>query len=126
LRAIALLFLTTVLYAADVSGRWIGKTEFVNRDGEVRSGSVFLTLRQSGEDVNGTAGPSAEWQQEIRNGKVRSGKLTFEVEDPSGKAVVELSIGDEVLSGEAKLHREYGVIAMKLELKREAADKPKL
>jgi propanediol dehydratase small subunit len=114
-----LLGAVTVLQAADVSGRWTGSSEFVNRDGQVRSGPMSMTLRQSGEEVTGTAGPSAERQQEIRKGKITGDKLTFEIQDAAGYATVELTVTERTLRGQATFHRDYGVVTMKLELGRE-------
>jgi hypothetical protein len=109
----------TALQAAEVSGKWAGTAEFVNRDARARSTPILIALKQSGDDITGTAGPTGEMQQEIRNGKVAGDKLKFEIADPGGTAVVELTIGEGTLKGEAKGTREYGVVTMKLDLKRE-------
>ena len=114
-----LLGAVTALHAADISGKWTGSSEFVNRDGQVRSGPMSMTLRQSGEEVTGTAGPSAERQQEIRKGKISGDRLTFEIQDAAGYATVELTAAERSLRGQATFHRDYGVVTMKLELKRE-------
>ena len=78
-----------------------------------------MTLKQCGAEVTGTAGPTAERQQEIRGGKVSGDKFTFELTDAGGRVVVEMTAEEGSLKGEAKMHRDYGVITMKLELKRE-------
>lgn len=119
MKLLAAFLMSAALYAGDVTGKWAGTSEFMNQGGEVRSGQTLMTLKQSGEQVTGTAGPSAERQQEVQNGRVSGDKLTFEITDPGGKAVVELTVGDGSLKGEAKFHRGYGVITMKLELKRQ-------
>jgi hypothetical protein len=120
LKLIIVLFGAAMLLgAADVTGKWIGTSEFVNRGGEVRTGPISMTLKQNGDAVIGTAGPSSERQHEIRNGRLAGDKLTFEIADSSGHAMVELLAGDSTLKGEAKFHREYGVVTMKLDLKRE-------
>jgi hypothetical protein len=118
MRLLTVFLMSAALYAGDVTGKWAGTSEFTNRGGEVRSGPILMTLQQKGEEVTGTAGPSEDRQQEIRSGRVSGDKLTFEISDPAGKSVVELAVGDGSLKGEAKFHREYGVITMKLELKR--------
>jgi hypothetical protein len=118
MKLIGLMFLAAVLYAGDVSGKWVGTSEFTNRGGEVRSGPILMTLKQSGEEVTGTVGPTAERQNEIRSGKVSGDRLTLELTDAGGKVVVEMTVGEGSLKGEAKMHREYGVITMKMELKR--------
>jgi hypothetical protein len=118
MKLLGLMFLTAVLYAGDVSGKWVGTSEFTNRGGEVRSGPILMTLKQSGAEVTGTVGPTAERQNDIRGGKVSGDKFTFELTDAGGKVVVEMTVGEGSLKGEAKMHREYGVITMKMELKR--------
>ena len=113
-----LLAAATALCAADVSGKWSGTSEFVNRGGETRTIPVNLTLQQNGEQVTGTAGPSAEQQQQIQNGKFDGNQLTFEVSDGEGKAMVSLTLAGEALKGEAKYHREYGIITIKISVER--------
>jgi hypothetical protein len=115
-------FLAALLMIAasiDVSGKWVGTSEFVNQGGETRTGPVSMTLRQEGDVVRGTAGPSADRQQELQNGKLNGERLTFETADAGGKVEIALTVRDGVMKGEAKMHREYGVITMKLELKKE-------
>jgi hypothetical protein len=121
MKALILMFVTAVLYAGDLSGKWVGTSEFTNRGGETRSGPILMTLKQSADEVTGTAGPTPERQSEIRSGKVSGDKFTFELTDAGGKVTVEMTVGDGALKGEAKMHREYGVITMKMELKRTPA-----
>ena len=121
MKLLGLLLIAAALYAGDISGKWVGTSEFTNRGGEVRTGPILMTLKQSGEEVTGTAGPTAERQNEIRGGKVSGDKFTFELTDGGGKVAVEMTVGEGSLKGEAKMHREYGVITMKLELKRASA-----
>jgi hypothetical protein len=108
----------SALCAADISGKWSGTSEYVNRDGQTRSLPVNLTLQQKGEQVTGTAGPSAEQQQQIQNGKFDGNQLTFEVSDGEGKAIVSLMLAGEAMKGEAKYHREYGIITIRISLER--------
>ena len=108
----------TAVCAADVSGKWSGTSEFVNRDGQPRTMPIVLLLKQSGDQLEGTTGPSAEQQREIQNGKFAANQVTFDVPDEGGKAVVSLTLAGDTLKGEAKFHREYGVITMKLALER--------
>jgi hypothetical protein len=109
----------TLLAAADISGNWIGSAEFVNRGGETRTTPMHLCLKQEGDLVKGTAGPAPEKQKEIEDGRFSAGKLTFQLTDPGGKVLVELTLDGDAMKGEAKFHREYGVIPAKLALRRE-------
>ena len=114
-----LLIAVTALHSADFSGKWTGTSQFLNREGQVRNGPCMMTLKQSGEDLMGTAGPSVDKQQEIRKGKVNGNKLTFEIQDTAGYANVELTFTEGSLKGQATFHRDYGVVTMKLDCRRE-------
>src|SRR5262249_55410345 len=70
------------LYAADVTGKWSGTIE-LKKDGETKSESAFLILKQEGTALNGSAGAREDHQFPMRNGKVEGDKLTFEV--PQGE-----------------------------------------
>ncbi len=120
--AAAFLGTAAVLLAADVTGTWKGNSEVVNRDGETRQMAVVMNLKQTAEQVTGTAGPAGAEPAEIQKGKVNGDKFTFEADDHGNKVEVTLTVGENTLRGEAKFNREYGVVTMKLDLRREAAN----
>ena len=75
-----LLISAVSLLAADATGIWTGT--FAPEGQE--AGSAHMVLKQEGTVLTGTAGPSAEEQHEIRNGKAENGTLTFDLERENG------------------------------------------
>jgi len=72
--------MAAALGAADASGKWSGNVTAPG--GELTT--AYFELRQSGEDLSGTAGPSAGRQFPIRKARIQGSKLTFEVAMPDG------------------------------------------
>jgi hypothetical protein len=91
-----ILLLTLVasgLLAADATGKWTGTFTPQGSEG----GPALLVLKQEGAKVTGTAGPGADEQHEIQNGKAENGNITFEVGD--GDKVMKFVLkqeGDEI------------------------------
>ena len=97
-----LLLVVPVFAAADVAGKWSGSLQTTRADGKPSDDKVFMTLAQKDADVTGTAGPSADIQQPIRNGKVSGDNLAFEMTTPDGAVVVfALTLANGHLKGEA-------------------------
>jgi hypothetical protein len=116
-----LLAAAVTLTAADLSGRWTGTLEKVKGNpGGPQSDAHYLVLRQNGDRITGTAGPKADAQWEIRNGRVDGSRLTFEIAMAGGKMVLgyDLQVGPDGLAG--KVEPKTGQpIAWKLQVKRE-------
>jgi len=88
------------LSAADVSGKWSGNVTAPG--GEITTG--YFDLRQTGEELSGTAGPSAQTQWPIRKGSIRGTKLEFEVAMPDqGVMRFDLTVEGERIQGEMSL-----------------------
>jgi len=94
----ALILSTSLLLAADFSGRWTGKTK-LSIDGQVQEDTMHLVLKHSGDRVTGTAGPTPDQQAPIRNGKVEGNRLTFEMPVPNGLFQFDLTLEDDHLKG---------------------------
>ena len=71
--------LTAAAADVDVTGTWSGSFKITTPDGQVQDDSVTLVLKQSGTDITGTAGPSADHQMPIDKGKIEGDKITLEV-----------------------------------------------
>lgn len=82
------------LMAADASGTWTGTLT----PGDSTEGRpAYLVLRQDGAKLSGTAGPNADQQHTIENGKIEGDTLTFEVSGESGAMKFNLKLaGDEI------------------------------
>ena len=104
---VALLFAASTLSAfqskpVDVTGVWTGS--FTPTTGE--PGTAHIDLKQKGEEVTGTAGPSPEQQVPIANGKVTTVKgvtsVTFDALPPNGRVLkFDLKVVDGRLKGKA-------------------------
>jgi hypothetical protein len=77
-----------------------------------------MDLKQSGAELTGTAGPSAEEQLPIQKGKVEGDKITFEVQTNGPLMKFELALVDGHLKGEAKAEFDGQVRKATLDLQR--------
>ena len=100
---IALLLLVVPMFAAaDVAGKWSGSFQTTRPDGKVSDEKIVMNFTQKDVDVTGTAGPTADMQQAIRNGKVTGDKLAFEMTTPDGAVTsFALTLANGHLKGEA-------------------------
>jgi hypothetical protein len=98
----AVLLFSVLSFGADITGTWSGPME-MKRGGETRQDSAHLVLTQSGNDVKGTAGPTAERQWAIKKGSVNGEDIQLEVENEQGrKMVLQLKVDGEKLTGDLK------------------------
>jgi hypothetical protein len=117
----ALALSAAALMGADVSGKWSGSFE-VTREGETRSDTALLVLKQEGSNVTGTAGPNEDRQFPIKKGRIEGDLITLEVEHEPGAQpiVVQLRLdGDDHATGEAKGQTDEGSFRAKLDIKRQ-------
>ena len=104
---VALLIAASTLSAfqakpVDVTGVWTGT--FTRTGAE--PGGAHIDLKQKGAEVTGTAGPSADRQAAISNGKVATVKgvtsVTFDATQPNGLVMkFDLRLVDGRLKGKA-------------------------
>ena len=83
-RTVCCLLLSVVSLFADVSGKWSGSFDITGPDGEVKSDTAFLNLKQDGAKISGTAGPTEEHQMDIKTGKIEGDKIALEIELEDG------------------------------------------
>jgi hypothetical protein len=105
------------LMAADATGTWTGTLVVSKPDGG-QDRTAHLVLKQEGNKLTGTAGPSADEQHPIENGKAEDGNLTFDV--PTEEAVMKFTLkldGDEI-KGDIKRERDGATETAKLSVKR--------
>jgi hypothetical protein len=99
MRLLALFLISAVLAcAADVSGKWAGKTR-MSVNGHIEEDTMFLVLKQDGARVTGTAGPTLKEQAAIRNGKIEEDHLTLELPVPNGVFVFDVRLAGDRLKG---------------------------
>jgi len=103
-------------FAADATGKWTGS--FTPSDGDPSTG--YVVIKQSGTEITGTAGPTADEQFPIVNGKIDGDKVTFDVSHPSGMTLkMSLVLDGDTLKGDVTANREGQSMKAKLDLKRE-------
>jgi hypothetical protein len=94
-----------------VTGAWTGTVVF-KVDGETHEDSFHAVLKQDGTTLTGTAGPDADRQYRINNGKVITAKditaVTFEVIVNGVHTALDLKLVDGALKGTATIEGEDG------------------
>ena len=115
MRTILLLAVTALgLLGADATGTWTGTFTPAGEE----PGPAHLVLKQDGGKVTGTAGPSADQQQEIRNGKAEDGKISFEVGGENGTMKFQLKQDGDQIKGDVSRERDGEVQTAKLSVTR--------
>ena len=98
-----LLLSALTLSAAEITGKWSGSFDITNSDGATEADTAYMSLKQNGGEVTGTAGPSADKQWTIQKGKLDGQKLTFEVlMEDGGTLVFDLTFDDSSIEGNVK------------------------
>src|ERR1700682_861254 len=84
--------------AADVSGKWSGNYTFENGNG----GAAFMSLKQSGTTLSGTAGPGEDQQWTITSGKIQGNTVSIELKSPQDGAIykIQLTLAGDNLKGD--------------------------
>jgi len=116
----ALAALVLAAPAGDLSGKWTGTFNISIPDGSVRESEIIMTLKQTGTELTGTAGPQEGEQFPIRNGKVAGDKITFEVERSDVSQVIkfDLALAGDRIKGGASLTREGETRTAKVDMGR--------
>ena len=115
-----LLVSSFALIAGDLTGKWSGKFDITNSDGEAKADSAFMNLKLEGKTVTGTAGPNESKQWAIKNGKLEEGKLTFGVEMEGGGSIEFALVfdGDAIRGSAAGTGNGGEKMSAKVDLKR--------
>lgn len=112
-----LLLATAGLIAADATGTWTGTLTPASPEGE-QTHPARLVLKQDGAKLTGTAGPNADEQHTIENGKAENGTLTFEVQG-GGRMKFKLTQEGDEIKGEITRERDGQTQTAKLAVKRQ-------
>ncbi len=109
--------LTTMAMFADVTGKWSGSFEATGPDGQSHGGTAFLSLKQTGDAISGTAGPTEEHQMTIKVGKIDGDKIALEVVmDDGGVLTFDLTLADGHIKGDVKGDRGGEKMTAKLDV----------
>jgi hypothetical protein len=102
-RTVCCFLLSVVSLLADVTGKWSGSFDVTGPDGETKSDTAFLNLKQEGAKITGTAGPNEDHQMEIKTGKIEGSKIALEVMLEDGNLLTfDLALVEEHIKGTAK------------------------
>jgi hypothetical protein len=102
-RTMCCFLLSVVSLLADVTGKWSGSFDITGPDGEIKSETAFLNLKQDGNKITGTAGPNEDHQMEIKTGKIEGAKIALEVLLEDGNVLTfDLALVEDHIKGNAK------------------------
>jgi len=102
-RTVCCFLLSVVSLLADVTGKWSGSFDITTPDGETKSESAFLNLKQDGNKITGTAGPNEDHQMDIKTGKIEGSKIALEVVLEDGNLLTfDLALVEDHIKGTAK------------------------
>ena len=119
IRILSCLLISTIALFADVTGKWSGSFDITGPDGDTKSDTAFLSLKQDGKSLTGTAGPNEGQQWDIRAGKVDGDKITFEVALEEGPTIkFELVLDGEHIKGVANGEAEGKKMSAKVDVTR--------
>lgn len=104
------------LTAADATGKWSGNLTIADGDGQPRP--AYLVLKQDGDKLSGTAGPDANEQHPIQNGKVENDTLTFELANENSVMKFRLKQEGDAITGDITRERDGQTQAAKLSVRR--------
>lgn len=96
---------------SSLTGAWTGTVVF-KADGETHEDPFYAVLKQDGGALTGTAGPDADHQYRISNGKIVTAKdvttATFEVIVNGVHTALDLKLVEGALKGTAVIEGEDG------------------
>lgn len=101
-----------------IAGKWTGSFVADSGNGETHDSTVVLILKQEGNRVTGTVGPSEDERWPIKSGKVEGDKVTLEVETDGPVVTLNLVLSGEHLKGDAHATRDGQSRSAKLDAMR--------
>ena len=93
------LVFTLSIFAANLSGKWTGT--FIDSTETSKHDGMLLILTQDGNTLTGTAGPDANEQLPISNGKIDGNNVTFDLKAEEVMVHFTLQLVDNHLKGQA-------------------------
>jgi hypothetical protein len=113
------LLLSVASLLADVSGKWSGSFDITGPDGQTKADTAFLSLKQDGGKITGTAGPNEEKQFAIKSGKIDGDKITMEVEmEDGGVLSFDLALAEDHIKGQVTGHMGDEKMTAKIDVTR--------
>jgi len=107
-----------VASAADISGTWSGTLKIAGPDGQTQDDTIHMILKQDGNKLTGTAGPSASEQLPIEKGAVDGAKVTLEVPIPKGAFKFAVALEGDHLKGDVTMDADGQTMKAKMDATR--------
>jgi hypothetical protein len=101
----------------NITGKWTGSFSITGPDGS-KDGNAVLMLKQTGNEVTGTVGPSEDEQYTIKTGKLDGDKITLLVEDEGRSIKFDLVLAADRITGDADLSHDGQTAKAKLDVTR--------
>ncbi len=111
-------FALTAIADINVTGKWSGSFNVTNQNGETKDDTAFLVLKQTGNEITGTAGPNEGEQFPIQKGKIDGDRITLEVEHEGGVIKFNLVVAEERIKGDAEASHEGQTFKAKVDVTR--------
>jgi hypothetical protein len=102
----------------DVTGKWAGTFHMTGPNGETSDSTAVLVLKQTGTEITGTVGPSAEDQNPIQKGKIEGNKLTLDAEHHGRLIKFDLVVAADRIAGDASMSADGQTAKAKLDVTR--------
>jgi hypothetical protein len=102
--------------AQNLTGKWVGTFHILPQSGGPREDKAVVVLKQQGEEVTGTLGPSESNQMPLKKGKVTGNLLKIEME--GNRIVLTLTLDGDKLTGEIRDADDESKILARVDLKR--------
>ena len=122
MKALKLVLLPIVMVlmatAADISGTWSGTLKVTGPDGQSQDDTIHMILKQDGNKLTGTAGPSASEQLPIQKGAVDGTKVTMEVPVPKGAFKFTVTLEGDHLRGDVTMEADGQTMKAKMDATR--------
>lgn len=102
----------------NVTGKWSGSFNMTSSDGQTRDGTALLMLKQTGNEITGSVGPSEGEQHTITKGKIEGDKITLESADGPVVMKFDLALAGDRITGEVNAAGEGRTMKAKLDVTR--------
>ena len=102
----------------NVTGTWSGSFDITPPDGSLQHDTAWISLKQDGNSLTGTAGPNEGKQSDIKNGKVNGADIQFSVPGPGGELLINLHLEGDHMTGEGTADLPNGNLKVKLDVRR--------
>jgi hypothetical protein len=101
----------------DVSGKWSGTFDITGPDGDVQHSTAFVILKQDGNVVTGSAGPSEDKQSQIQEGKISGTEIDFFMMGQT-RMVFHVRVEGDHIRGDASTETDDGKMTAKIDVTR--------